>query len=166
MRITDVLPVEQWEELERELHERSGLNACVYDNEGNRITSYTAWANELCSLIKSYPQGVSTICAVANQNFTSQASQTQEPVVSECDAGFVKFALPIVFRQEFLGTIGGCGHCLPDGEVETFLIHKALGIDEAQLERMAQEVQTITEEEINENIAYLQRRLQEVIPES
>ncbi len=166
MLLTDVLPIEQWENLEKELHDRSGLNACVYDIEGNRITSFAAWANKLCPLIKSYPQGVSTICAVANQYFTSEASQTQKPVISECDAGFVKFALPIFYNQEFMGTVGGCGHCFPDGEVETFLIHKTLDIDESQLEKMAQEVKTISEEEINKHIAFLEKRLKEIVPES
>ncbi|HMB32031.1 MAG TPA: PocR ligand-binding domain-containing protein [Desulfohalobiaceae bacterium] len=166
MLLTDLLPVEKWEELEKELFEHSGLNSCVYDTEGNRITSFKAWANDLCPLIKSYPQGVSAICAIANQFFTSEAQNTQEPVISECDAGFVKFALPIFYNQEFLGTVGGCGHCLPDGEVETFLIHKTLDIDESKLEEMAQEVKTISEEEIDKLVNFLQARLQEILPKS
>ncbi len=166
MLLTDILPLEKWEELERELFDRSGLNSCVYDTEGNRITSFQAWANKMCPLIKSYPQGVSTICAVANQYFTSEAEKTQEPVISECDAGFVKFAIPIFYNQEFLGTVGGCGYCLPDGEVETFLIHKTLDIDESELEEMAKEVKTISEEEINKLVEFLQTRLQEMLSKS
>jgi ligand-binding sensor protein len=166
MLLTDLLSIEQWEEIEKELYERSGLNACVYDLDGNRITSFKAWANEICPLIKSYPQGVSAICAVANQHFTSEAKNSQQPVISECDAGFVKFAVPIFYNQEFLGTIGGCGHCLPEGEVETFLIHKTLDIDESTLEDKAQDVKTISEDEINTLVAFLQTRLQEILSRS
>jgi len=164
MRLEDIAPVEKWEALERELHETSGLNACVYNAEGTRITSYTAFANRLCPHIKSFPAGIETVCAVANQHCANMVRESGTPYTTECDAGLVKFVVPIVQDGEFLGTIGGCGHRLPDSEVETFLLTKSLGTPEEELEAMAAEVQTITQNEIDLYIKVLQSRLAELTP--
>lgn len=37
MKLTDVLPLEKWIELEKEINRRSGLNASVFDINGIRI---------------------------------------------------------------------------------------------------------------------------------
>jgi len=159
VKLTELASIEKWEALEKALNKRSGLNACVYDTEGFRITSFTAWANDLCPAIKSTPQGASAICALANQYVTSQSKETGQPVIIECDAGMVKFAIPIFWNNDFLGTVGGCGHRLPDSEVETFLIHKAINRDLEELDTMAASVKTISDEEINEHIKFLQNEL-------
>lgn len=159
MRLEDLAPIEHWESLERELHETTGLNACVYNAEGNRITPYTAFANRLCPHIKSIPAGLETVCAVANQHCASVVRETQQPYTAECDAGLAKFVVPIFSNGEFLGTIGGCGFRFPETEVEIFLLHKILGTPETELEALAAEVQTITQEQIDAIILRLQERL-------
>jgi ligand-binding sensor protein len=166
MELTDVAPVEKWEELEKKLHQNSGLNACVYNDQGARITKYVAWGNELCPIIKGHPQGVANICAVANQNMTSQAREAGEPVVDECDAGFVKFAVPIVKSGQFLGTVGGCGHIYPDGEVETFYIHKSIDHDQEELDKLAAKVPQTSPEEIQKQIELVQKELAEILSSS
>ncbi|MEA1991895.1 MAG: PocR ligand-binding domain-containing protein [Thermodesulfobacteriota bacterium] len=163
MKLTELMSIEKWEALEKALNKRSSLNACVYDTGGFRITSFTAWANDLCPAIKSSPQGASAICALANQYVTSQSKETGQPVIIECDAGMVKFAIPIFWNNNFLGTAGGCGHRLPDSEVETFLIHKAIGRDLEELDAMAANVKTISNEEINEHIKFLQNELSSLL---
>ena len=163
MRLDDLMPIQGWEALERELHERSGLNACTYDPEGSRITAFSAWANDICPQVKASPQGVAAICAVANQFFTNQARETGQRVIGECDGGLAKFALPIVHQGQFLGTIGGCGHRFPDGEVETFLIHKSTGLKMEDLEQLCTGVRTITRQDVEELAGWLQLRLDEVL---
>jgi ligand-binding sensor protein len=163
MKLTELMSIEKWEALEKALNKRSGLHACVYDTEGFRITSFTSWANDLCPIINSLPQGASAICALANQYVTSQSKETGQPVIIECDAGFVKFAIPIFWDKEFLGTVGGCGHRLPDSEVDTFLIHKTVNHDLEELDAMAANVKTISDEEINEHIKFLQNELSSLL---
>jgi len=164
MNLTDILSIEKWEAFEKELNKRSGMNACVYDNKGNRITKYAAWANEVCPTVKSYPEGIAAVCAGANQFFTSETAKTKQPVVDECDAGFVKFAVPIFYQQEFLGTAGGCGHLLPDGEVEIFYIEKTIGKDNLDLEKKAGTVKKTSEKEIKEWIDFVQTYLKTILP--
>ncbi|MCD4719096.1 MAG: PocR ligand-binding domain-containing protein [Desulfobacula sp.] len=163
MNLTDIIPLEKWEAFEKELYDRSGMNACVYDNQGNRITSFAAWANEVCPTIKSYPEGIAAVCAVANQYFTKETAKTKQPVVDECDAGFVKFAVPIFYKQEFLGTVGGCGHILPDGEVETFFIEKAIGKDDLELEKKIGTVKNISENDIKKLVDFVQKYLNNIL---
>ncbi len=165
MDLTDIISMEKWETFEKELYDRSGMNACVYDNQGNRITSLAAWANEVCPTIKSYPEGIAAVCAVANQYFTTQTAKTKQPVIDECDAGFVKFAVPIFYQQEFLGTVGGCGHILPNGEVETFFIEKAIGKDNLELEKKVDTVKNISENDIKKLGEFVQTYLKNMLPE-
>jgi ligand-binding sensor protein len=165
MTLTDIVTIEKWEAFEKELYDRSGMNACVYDNKGTRITSTVGWANEVCPTIKAYPEGIAAICAGANQYFTSETAKTKQPVIDECDAGFVKFAIPIFYQQEFLGTVGGCGHILSDGEVETFYIEKAIGKGDLKLDEKIKTVKTTSEKDIKEWIAFVQKYLKNILPE-
>jgi len=87
MKLTDILPVEKWVELEKDINERFGLNASVFDREGVRITDFKKWANKLCPVVKGNKKGQTYICAAAHQNIAGQAKQTRKPVIGECDAG-------------------------------------------------------------------------------
>jgi ligand-binding sensor protein len=163
MELKNIAPLEKWEGFEKEIHTRSGMNACVYNNEGNRITSYVAFANEVCPTIKAYPEGIAAICAMVNQYFGSELAKTKKPLIDECDAGFVKFAVPILYKGEFLGTVGGCGHLLADGEVETFLIEKAIGKDGLGLDNKINTVKKVSKNEIDELVIFVQDYLDNLL---
>ena len=165
MDLTDIVSVEKWEEFEKIIHNRSGMNACVYNNQGNRVTSYMAFANEVCPAIKSYPEGIAAICAMVNQYFGATLAKTKQPLVDECDAGFVKFAVPVLFKGEFIGTVGGCGHLRPGCEVETFFIEKAIGKDDLQLNDKIKTVKKVSKEEMDELIIFVQTYLNNLLSE-
>ena len=159
MELTSIASIDEWGKFEKEIHDRSGMNACVYNNQGNRITSYAAFANEVCPLIKSSSQAVQAICSVVNQYFISELAKTKEPLVDACDAGFVKFAVPIVSEGAYLGSVVGCGHLLADAKIETFLIEKAIGKDNLNLEQKSNTVKTISANEVDEMIVFVQNYL-------
>ncbi len=163
MELTDIASVEQWEDFEKEIYRLSGMNSCVYNNQGSRITSYVAFANEICPIIKTYPEGIAAICATVSQHFGAELSKTKKPLVDECDAGFVKFGVPIIYDGEFLGIVGGCGHLRPDGEVETFLIEKAIGKDDLELENKISTVKKVTDKEIEGFVGFVQNYLNDLI---
>ena len=163
MELTDLASKEQWEEFEKVIHNRSGMNSCVYNNQGNRITSYMEFANEVCPAIKSYPEGIAAICAMVNQHFGAILAKTKQPLIDECDAGFVKFAVPILHNGEFLGTVGGCGHLLFDGEVETFFIEKAIGENDLKLDEKMGTIKKITDKEVHELIDFVQKYLDDLL---
>ena len=159
MELADIIPIEDWQEMEEELYQLCGLNVRVYDKEGKHITSHEGWASNLCPLIRSLREGLMTVCSIAQQNVAVQARKRKAPVLSECDAGLVKFVVPICWGEEFLGTIGGCGYRLPDVEVETLLLHEIIGTDLEELKQVATEVSVITEERATELMNHFQERL-------
>jgi ligand-binding sensor protein len=162
MKLTDILPLDKWVELEKQIHDIYGLNAAVYNIDGFRITDYKNWANRLCPVIKSNEAGQSSICAVANQHTMAQAKDTKKPVSEECDAGLIKIAIPIFAGDEFLGIAGGCG-LLPDGgEVESFLISKTTGIDEEEIEGLSDDIKTMQADHIEKVIEFIKERIDEI----
>ena len=109
MKLTDLLPLEEWIAFEQELNQRFGLDTNVFDINGYRISDFKQWANQLCPAIKATDKGQSFICAVAHMNVAGQAMQTKGPVIEECDAGLVKIVIPIYVKDEFIGAVGAWG---------------------------------------------------------
>ena len=144
MKLNDVLPNEKWIALEKDLHNRYGLDVNVFDTSGVRISDFKEWVNRLCPAIKATDKGQSFICAVAHMNIAAQAMQTRRPAIEECDAGLVKIVVPIFIDDTFLGAVGACGLLLDEGEVDTFLIDKTTGIDEDTAQKLAAGVDTIS----------------------
>ena len=155
MKLIDILPLEQWVELEKRINNRLGLNAAVFDKDGIRITDFRNWANRLCPVVKTNEKGQSFICALANQNMMAQAMQTRKPVAGECDAGLVKLVVPIFVGDELLGIAGGCGLLLDDSEVESFLVSKITGIDENEIQSLSDDINRITADKAESLIEYV-----------
>ena len=47
MELTDLLPVKEWMKLEKEIHERYGLDTNVFNTDGIRITPYKSCVNQI-----------------------------------------------------------------------------------------------------------------------
>ena len=165
MKLVDIMPVEKWVYLEQAINRRSGLNASVFDSEGVRITNFKKWANMLCPVIKANSKGQSFICATAHQNAANQSRQTGKPAVVECDAGLVKYVVPIFLDEMFLGVAGGCGLLPQDGEVEVFLIHKVTDIDETDIEILSRSINTIGQDKIESIIDFTQKEIDRILQE-
>ena len=163
MKLTDLLPLDAWVELEREITRQSGLSGNIFDVAGVRITDYRNRANRLCPEIKANDKGQSFICAVAHQNLAAQAKQTRRPIVEECDAGIAKVVVPIWVDDEFLGAACGCGSLLEGGEVDTFLVNKITGIDEEEIERLSHDIGTLSAEEANALVNYLEIEIEKIV---
>ena len=163
MKLTDLLSVEEWTKLEKDIHERYGLDTNVFNTSGIRITPYKSWVNRLCPEIKATDKGQSFICAVAHMNLATMARNGGEAVVEECDAGIVKIVVPIFIRDDFVGAVGACGKCLDDGEVDTFLVNKITDMDEEKVESLSQDIAFISTETTRELITYVEEKLAEII---
>jgi len=163
MKLTDILPVEQWIELEQEIHAKSGLNPTIYDTEGVSITRTSTFPNSLCPEIKSIPKGQTFICSAAHQNIAGEAEESRGPVVDACDAGLVKIVVPIYVGDTFVGAAGGCGLLPEDGEVESFLIGKTLDMDDERVEELAQSVPTISDEKAKDVADFIKGRIDSII---
>jgi len=156
MLMTDLLPKDQWANLEKTLHDDWGVNACAYDAKGMTFTGYKNFINPLCPEIKSYPEGIQAICSVAHQHMAQQAQATGKTVIEQCDAGMLKICTPIFEDGEFVGIVGGCGR-VPEGEkVETYTIHKAINVPLDTIEELAKDVATISMEKAQDMGGFLE----------
>ena len=163
MKLVDIMPVEKWIHLEKAINRKSGLNASVFDTRGVRITDFKKWANMLCPVIKASNKGQSFICSVAHQNAANQSQLTKTPAIVECDAGLVKYVVPIFVDELFLGVAGGCGLLPQGGEVEMFLIRKITDIDIKDIEIMSRSIHTIGRDKINSIIDYTQQEIKRIL---
>ncbi len=164
VKLTDLLPIDKWIEFEKEITEKSGLNAGIYDIDGIRITGYKNWQeNELCPAINNNKKGQTFICAPAHQNLSLMASNTKKGIAEECDAGIVKVVVPIFANDEFLGTAGGCGLLFEGGETEAFYISKTLEIKESEVEKMSSTLSTISEKNANAIINFIEKKIAEIL---
>ena len=163
MKLTDIASLEKWLELEQKINERSGLNASVFDVAGVRLTEFKRWANKLCPIIKADEKGQNYICAVAHQNIAAQAERTQQQVISECDAGLMKLAVPIFVNGQFLGIAGGCGHILENGEVDSFMVNKTIGIAEEEITDLSADVPVMTMEQAQAHTQFIQHEVDQII---
>lgn len=120
MKLIDLAPLQKWIELEKDIHQKSGLDVNVFDTNGYRISDFKKWANRLCPEIKATDKGQSFICAPAHMNIAVLAMRSQQPVIEECDAGMLKLVAPIFLGDEYVGAFGACGFLLDDGEVDSF----------------------------------------------
>jgi hypothetical protein len=62
MKLDEIMPIEKWVELEKEINRKSGLNAAVFDAAGVRITDFKKWTNRLCPAIRETGKGLKFIC--------------------------------------------------------------------------------------------------------
>lgn len=156
MQLTDIASLEKWRELEKNIHEQSGLNASVFDVNGVRITDFKGWANKLCPLIKADEKGQNYICAVAHQNIANEAKRERKSVIAECDAGLMKLVVPIFQKGEFLGAAGGCGYILGNGEVDAFMVHKTVGIAKEKVMSLSEDIPILTPEQARSHTEFVQ----------
>ncbi|CAB1057518.1 hypothetical protein D1BOALGB6SA_2271 [Olavius sp. associated proteobacterium Delta 1] len=165
MKLVDIMPIEKWIEIEKEVNQRSGLNAAVYDANGVRITDFKKWANKLCQALRATEKGQKFICAVAQQNIAARAAKTREPIVAECDAGLMKFVVPIIVDDEFLGTAGGCGLLNNPGQVDAYLVHRTTDMDEEDVRNLAEDIEHIPQGRLAEVRDYVEKKVAESIRE-
>jgi ligand-binding sensor protein len=159
LKLTDFLTIDKWIELETEIYTRSGLFPAVYNTKGIRITQHPFPMNPLCDRIKSTSKGQTFICANTHMNFTAIAKKTRQAVIEECDAGLMKIVVPIYFKDEFVGSIGGCGLIAEEGEIDSFLINKTIDMPEVEVNEFAHNISIISQQSIQTLVNYLNNRI-------
>jgi len=157
MELTDIMPKEQWVELQEELSKKFGLNADVVDKEGKKLAG-VAWGNDLCKTLHEDKKGFGAICATAGSMFT-QMVKAGEPFVEECDGGMMRISLPVKKDGELVGAVGGCGLVSDEEEVDEFSIGMMSDLEEAQIGELAKTVSEVSEARIKEIQAFIQQKI-------
>jgi len=165
MKLDEIMPIEKWVELEKEINRKSGLNAAVFDAAGVRITDFKKWANRLCPAIRETGKGLKFICSVAHQNIAAQAFKSGKTRVAECDAGLMKFAVPIFLIDDFLGVVGGCGLLRHPAQIDAYLVHRTTGMEEAAVKSLSEDIETIPAHCLATVVDYLEHKVVDIVRE-
>ena len=163
MILEDILPLDKWRELEKDIFERSGLASNVFNADGIRITDYKVWVNRLCPAIKADDRGQSFICAVAHMNIAGMSRERKEPVTGECDAGLIKLVVPLFVQDEFIGAVGACGLLLDDGDVDAFMVNRTIEMDDDKIESLSSDIRRLPGDEVENLGKYIAGRIKEIV---
>ncbi len=163
MELTDLCPLETWENLEKELFEKFNFQGSVFTPDGVRITDVKNFNNQLCPAIKASEKGQTYICSAAHMNMTAMAKNLGKPVVEECDAGLTKLVVPIFFENKFLGVAGGCGLLSEGNDVDTFAVTKIAEMDESLVTELAGSVPRISDDLIATVSTFIQDRVAQIL---
>lgn len=163
LQLTDLLPVDKWIELSKEITEKFGLQAVTFDKDANALHKPPVWVNKLCPLIKGDKEGGAFICAQSHLAMANKAKAERKPVVEECNAGFVKVVVPIFVDDEFLGVTGGCGLASDDGEVDAFFVAKTLHRNEEEVSDLLSGMKTVSPLKLQELVDYIQLRVKQIV---
>jgi ligand-binding sensor protein len=161
MELSDIMPIEKWKQLAEDIYTRFGFNGAVYDKNNNVFTKSEAWANKICAAIKAGDSRV--LCASAQQRCSKEAKEKKEAVIVECDAGLIKFVVPIFADDELVGTAGGCGYLAKESEVDDFYMSKLLKKEEKEVKTLLPSIQRISQEKLEEAVRYVQERVRKVL---
>ncbi|QJB55484.1 PocR ligand-binding domain-containing protein [Pseudodesulfovibrio sp. zrk46] len=163
MKMTDLMTVEEWQALEKELHEKFKINAEVVEEDGKRVTGKRLWCNDLCKTIRESDKGVGGICAPSGQEFVRLTREERKPFIEECDICLAKINVPVVVNDELIGAVGGCGP-LPEGnELEEFMVSVTMGLEEGEIAQLAESIPTASQERLEEIQAFIENKVAEVL---
>ncbi len=99
-----------WAEFEQSLHDRFGVNAVTLTVNGARKTAgEILWANGLCAMIKTNPNGAKRICGIIQRILIRRAADRRRYATDECAAGIYRIMVPIVVQDELDGFVSVCG---------------------------------------------------------
>jgi len=118
------MPLESWKSIADQIHDKFGFNGAVYKKDNFILVKSDGWANQVCPAIKAGDSVV--VCSSAQQRLAKIAQEKKDCVVDECDAGFIKFLMPLYASNEFVGLIGGCGCLAEKTEMDAFHLSKLL----------------------------------------
>lgn len=163
MKMTDLLTVDEWLALERELYEKFNINAEVVEEDGKRVTDKRLWCNELCKAIRASDKGVGGICAPSGQEFVRMTREERKPFIEECDICLAKVNVPVIVNDEVVGAVGGCGLLPEENELEDFMVSVTMGLEEDEITRLSESIPTASQERLEEIQAFIEEKVAEIV---
>ena len=165
MEMTDILPVSGWAELERDITDRFGVNAHVYNAQGSPFTGHSTWDNRLCLALRENKTAATGICAVINQVMGHEVRETGAAATADCDVGMLVVCVPLFIDGLLIGMVGGCGGFVDDNEPESYLLEKMAGLGQERVEELCQGMPRKTAAEVQAMSDYIEGRVAEIVSE-
>lgn len=114
MNLQDIIDFDLLQKVQDAYAEATGLAAITVDFRGNPITKYSNFS-PFCNLMRNNPQFVDS-CYKCDAYGGLEAARRETSYIYRCHAGLVDFAVPIIVRGQFLGSMMVGQVKLPDDE--------------------------------------------------
>ena len=163
MQLTHIMPWEEWVHFEKGFNERTGLNCCLIDQDGVRITAYHKWSNALCPAIRGDAAGRAAICEQIRSILAEVSPLEGGMRISTCRAGMLVICVPIMQEGLLLGFAGGCGMVPEHSAIDTLAVSKATGLSIAKIQGMARDIAALDPKEIDAMGKYLLGRIKDIL---
>jgi ligand-binding sensor protein len=147
MTVYDIKSKEEWQKILDDVCEESGMPAALVDKR-SVVLQVSGERNPLCSKIRANNESLAFICGQTQQFMTERAKSIRKPVMDACEAGMIKFLIPLFLDTEFMGSITVCGSCVPGEEIETFAIAKSTKMDEKEIIPLVKMVPEVDQEKV------------------
>ena len=138
---------EEWQQVLDKLYEELELPVALMDRE-NTVLQTSGERNPLCASIRERKGPLSFICGQTQQFLSEQARRMKKPVVDMCEAGLVKFVVPIFLNGVCAGNVTACGAVCPEEEIEKYLIGQSTNATEEDIDALCKEVPEIEREKV------------------
>jgi ligand-binding sensor protein len=139
---------EEFQQILDEVYETLGMPAAIMDTDGMILQS-SGERNALCSAIRADLDALTAICAQTQKFMSKEAERSRKPLIELCEAGMVKFVIPLFNNGDCIGSLTACGFCIPGEEIEDFIIQKNTRISEEKIDRLKKEVQFVDKNELS-----------------
>ena len=163
MSVYDIRSKKEWQKILDDVSEKAGMPVALVDKK-NTVMQESGERNPLCSRIRGNKESLSFICGQTQQFMTRQAKSTGEPVIDVCEAGLLKFVVPVFSGADFTGAITVCGSCVPGEEIQTFIIAKSMQIDENEISVLAESISEVDQEEVGDLVQRLFKKVKKDVP--
>ena len=163
MQLSEIMPRGQWVEFEKEFNERTGLNCCLIDEMGVRITAYHRWANPLCSAIRGDKRGRAVICERNRCLLEDRDDPEEVMVVDQCRAGLIVACIPVRIGGTLVGLVGGCGMLPGDGRVDALAVATPTGLSLQKIQSLSNDIGVLHPQEVLALGSYLLGRIGQVM---
>ena len=127
-----------WHHFEASVYDRFAVNTVTLTRTGERKTEGDVpWANALCALIKTNPNGANRICNKLLNVLLRAAREKKNVITGECAAGMNKWVLPIIQDDVVDGFVNICGRPFCNAErIYTDYISQTVEVDAETIQKM------------------------------
>ena len=158
MRVYDIRSPEEWQNILDDVCQASGMPAALVDAKSVVLQS-SGKRCPLCAKIRSINESLSFICAQTQQFMVETSRTSRKPVIDACEAGMLKFLIPLFLDGEFAGSVTVCGCSFPGEEIEVFGISQVTKMKEDEIISLVKQVPEIEQAKVDEIVDRLFQKL-------
>ena len=158
--IFDVYSEDALKTICNEVQDKYHMQAAVYNAEHKPVLPPAKLENEICAHIKSSTEGNTYICGQSHRTIATMAVNTGRSIIEECDAGFLKFVVPLFHDGRHIGEISACGRRPEAGEIDIAYIKETVKELESPIEEFIGTVMPVDIDTVEEAVTLVETRIQ------